>query len=511
MCGIAGVYDPNGVDISSIEKISQTIRHRGPDDEGYLFLDAADIMVPLRGEDTIEELTDLAHLKGHKGSIKLALIHRRLSIIDLSPSGHQPMLTPDGTLAIIFNGEIYNYIELRAELEKPGYTFRSGSDTEVILAAYRQWGEQCVMRFVGMWAFVIFDRPKNILFCSRDRFGIKPFYYTERKGSFAFASEIKALLAANNTGPGLHRPNAIEFLVNNNQNFSGSTFISGINELLPGHNLVYNLAGNNSVLKQYYKLNKSDDLNDISHDEAVSMFSRLINDSISLHIRSDVPVGSCLSGGLDSSTIIAHLAEKELPGGLSTFTASFPGTPIDECQYINKLKNLYEFSDHFTYPDLKKLISETDPFLWHQDLPVQSTSMFAQWEVMKLANHHRVKVLLDGQGMDEILGGYSEFVGAYLLGQLSGLHFGKFLRTTKDLRTTYRTSRVANELARALFYYIPGPLRYSIYSSKRTGPSLISPEYKNVIKKIKFRRRISDSIRETSLISIITDTCTASI
>jgi asparagine synthase (glutamine-hydrolysing) len=502
MCGIAGIYDIRGVSLNTITSVSGVLRHRGPDDEGFLFIDSDNLVKSLRGDDTITELSCLTPFSAYSGSPKLAFIHRRLSIIDLKPTGHQPMCLADNRFAIIYNGEVYNYIELRTELQKLGYSFFSDSDTEVILNSYRHWSEKCVDHFVGMWAFVILDRTKNILFCSRDRFGIKPFYYFENPDFFAFGSEIKALLALPQVQPILDENKAIEFLTNGNQNFNGKTFFSGISELLPAHNMIYDLLSQTLSSYSYYSIKLSDSLINISHDEAIKKMSELINDAISIHLRSDVPVGTCLSGGLDSTTIIAHVAGIKLPYKVCTFTASFPGTNVDETSYINQLKGLYDFSDYYTYPDLKKLWSVADPFLWHQELPVQSTSMFAQWEVMKLAHDNLIKVLLDGQGMDEILGGYSEFTGSLLLGHLTNGRFLKFFKAYIDLKTNYKTSPVLNELARAMFQYIPEALRHRIYSSQRVGPSIINKKYSDILQEIKFERRISNSMRETSLMSI---------
>ena len=209
------------------------------------------------------------------------------------------MMMADANLAIIFNGEIYNYIELREELEKFGYSFKSSSDTEVILATYRHWGEKCVERFIGMWAFVVLDIRRNILFCSRDRFGIKPFYYFERQAFFAFSSEIKSLLALPQIRASLDESKAIEFLVNGNQNFYDKTFFQGICVLPPGQNMIYDLNEQKLLKKTYYILSLNNNWKGISHNEAVNEFTRLVNDLIILHHRSDVPIGSCLSGGLD--------------------------------------------------------------------------------------------------------------------------------------------------------------------------------------------------------------------
>ncbi len=502
MCGIGGIYNPDGFSPQTVIKMSETIRHRGPDDEGYSFVDFKNVFTPLRGKNTIKEMEYLKPVNEVEGEIKLALLHRRLSIIDLKPSGHQPMSSMQNDLTIVFNGEIYNYIELRDELKKSGYSFKSESDTEVILASYQHWSEKCVDHFLGMWAFVILDIRRNILFCSRDRFGIKPFYFIHEGTKFAFSSEIKALLVIPGITPELETKNAIEFLTNGNQYFFDKTFFRGINQLPPGHNLIYSLNEHRLSLHSFYNLYASDNFNSIGLEEAIQEFHRLVADSIKIHLRADVPIGTCLSGGLDSSTIVAMLSDQNLPYKLNTFSASFPGDSVDETYFIKKLKPLYNFSDHYTYPDPQKLWKEIDLLLWHQDVPVQSTSLFAQWEVMSLAQKASVKVLLDGQGMDEILGGYSEFIGAYLLGQISRIQIIKVIKSLRYLKSNYKTTPVYNELSRALFYLFPQSFRSYIYSTRRLGPSIIGEKYKDVSKKIIFKTRITNSIRETSIYSI---------
>ena len=502
MCGVAGIFNFNGVDLRVVEAISDILRHRGPDDEGFMIFDENYIGHSLKGKDTVPELFDLPHIKGYKGFVKLALIHRRLSIIDLKPTGHQPMSVPEFKLSIIYNGEIYNYLELRQELIGLGYSFKTDSDTEVIIMSYRQWSEKCVEHFLGMWAFVIFDQHRNILFCSRDRFGIKPFYYHNGLGLFTFASEIKGLFSLCVIKPHLDKIKAIEFLANSNMSFNGETIFTGINELLPGHNLIYDITAQKSSIYRYYQLEYLDSLKNISIDDAVKKFDDLIDSSIDFHLRSDVPIGTCLSGGLDSGTILSRIAKKDLPYGINTFTASFPGLYVDETQYVKSLSKIYKFSDYYTYPDINQVMSESEKFLWHQDLPVMSTSMFAQWKVMELAHEKSTKVLLDGQGMDEILGGYSEFTGAYLAGNLLQGKFLRFFRQYKAFRKNYKTSSINNELGRAFFYNLPEFLKYGIYSHKRLGPSVINQKYNELLKGIKFERRIFSSIHETSISSV---------
>jgi asparagine synthase (glutamine-hydrolysing) len=502
MCGIAGIYSRNGFLPPMAVKMSEKLSHRGPDDEGFLFVDFDNKCEFLKGGSTIKELSGLSLAENYGKKARLGLIHRRLSIIDLKPTGHQPMSYVSGDVHIVFNGEIYNYIEIKEELIKQGYHFVTESDTEVIIASYLHWGEKCVDHFIGMWSFVILDHKNRLLFCSRDRFGIKPFYYFKEDGIFIFASEVKAILVYEGITPKLDKSNAIEFLINGNQYFRGKTFFDNICQLPPGHNLVYDLDNNQVIIKEFYSIPSREELSKIGICDAIYEFDRLVDDAIRLHLRADVPIGSSLSGGLDSANIVARLVKKNLPYKVNTFTASFPGHSIDESHYVRKLKEKYDIIDHYTFPDPIKLWQEADKFLWHQEMPLQSTSPFAQWEVMNMAKECSIKVLLDGQGMDEILGGYSEFVGAYLLGLFTGGRLLKAFKSIKDLKSNYKTSSISNELGRSIFQYLPQFLKTNIYSSRRLAPSMINTKYRNLSREVKFERRISNSIRETSIMSI---------
>ena len=194
MCGIAGIYNPEGVAVNDVVSLSKTLRHRGPDDEGFFLSYTGNISEHFRGDDTIEELRSLKHISENGKQSSLALMHRRLSILDVSEMGHQPLVSDNERYVIVFNGEVYNYKEIRQELISKGHQFKSESDTEVVLNSFVEWGEKCVERFVGMWAFVIHDKQENTLVLSRDRYGVKPLYFYQRGSYFAFASEIKALL-----------------------------------------------------------------------------------------------------------------------------------------------------------------------------------------------------------------------------------------------------------------------------------------------------------------------------
>jgi asparagine synthase (glutamine-hydrolysing) len=339
----------------------------------------------------------------------LVLGHRRLAIIDLSSTGLQPMSNKDGSLWIVYNGEVYNYLELRAELEKAGYTFRSRSDTEVILYAYQAWGEDCVYHFNGMWAFAIADLQRQKLFCSRDRLGIKPFHYFFDREHFVFSSEIKQLLNFPFVPRRINELAVYEFLAYGAVEHCEETFFAGILNLLPGHNLVLDFANRSLATRRYYQPHFTIN-NRITLTEAAGEFGRLLRDSVRLRLRSDVEVGSCLSGGLDSSSIVClmHrlLQEQGQTNVQHTFSSHFEEKEANELEYMQAVIQATGVQAHFTCPTAVDLLQDLERMVWHQEEPFGSTSIFAQWSVFKLVHEHGVKVMLDGQGADELLAGY---------------------------------------------------------------------------------------------------------
>lgn len=391
MCGIAGIVtSQEKITEGKIRQMTDAIRHRGPDGEGC-FINA-------------------------EGTVGLG--HRRLSIIDLSDAGSQPMHSPDNRFSIIFNGEIYNYIELRDIQLKNGFRFTSNSDTEVLLNLYIEKGEDCLRYLDGMFAFAIWDDLKKTLFCARDRFGEKPFYYYHIPGKlFAFASEIKALKAI-----GIEmefHPHRIGWYLNDkyalsNPQLQDETFFTNVYKLQAGYSLTID---NNIKLarKKYWDLN-IDKINlSINFNEAREQFTYLFKQSIKLRLRSDVPVGTSLSGGLDSSSVVCVIAEmlKESGGSQKTFSARFKNYSLDEGSFIEEVIKGKQLESFSTWPDGNDLYSQFEDFMYHQEEPVGSANQFSQWEVMKLAKNENVTVLLDGQGADEIVTGYSHYFDIY--------------------------------------------------------------------------------------------------
>lgn len=392
MCGIAGIVSPRQK-LSDIFEMSDTLKrmtnalaHRGPDGEG--------------------------HWINENG--KTGLGHRRLSIIDLSENGAQPMHYLN-RYSIVHNGEIYNYIELRETLKKKGYTFQSQSDTEIILAAYDCWKEDCLQQFDGMFAFAIWDEKEQILFAARDRFGEKPFYYFLDEERFLFASEMKALWAA-----GVERKKNDTLLLYyladgqlTNPFNPAETFYENIFSLPAASYLQYNLAANKLDIQQWWDLDKETHVN-ISEKEAAEKLLSLLSSSVSKRLRSDVELGNSLSGGLDSSSILALIHQQNKNFQPKTFSAVFPGFEKDESTFIDKVLSKYPSANFRITPAADDFTNDLNKFIYHQEEPVQSASVYLQYKVFELAKQNGVKVLLDGQGADEILGGYIKYLHWFL-------------------------------------------------------------------------------------------------
>ena len=470
MCGIYGIWHTGGrqVDLNALRKAVASLRHRGPDDEGYLLVDTRSARATLAGGDRTRPelgLPPLGHFAGVIGErYDLALGFRRLSILDLSPAGHQPMCSHDGRLWLVFNGEVYNYIELRRELEAAGDTFTTGTDSEVILAAYRRWGPDCLSRFNGMWALAIWDGDARRLFLARDRFGVKPLYtVTSQPEVFAFASEIKALVSSG-VVPFSPRPEAVADYVAEGRFPShrrGETFFEGVQELPGGHYAI--VEHSRRWAKRYWWL-PVDAVAEAPTDSAVAEYGRLFTDSVRLRLRADVPVGTCLSGGLDSSSIVAvagHLMQTEHSVSLErlgdhqqTFSAVYDDAGRwNEREYIDRVLGHTGAAGNFVYPTLDRLLADLDQLIWHQDEPFQTTSIFAQWCVMSLARERGVTVLLDGQGADEILAGYQPYnvwLGHLIVG-------GKLLQAAREAREAHDVAGASTLplLARSLAPHLP--------------------------------------------------------
>jgi asparagine synthase (glutamine-hydrolysing) len=388
MCGICGVLSQKADDgsIAPLTKaMSDSLAHRGPDGSGNF------------------------------SSHHIALGHRRLAIIDLV-TGDQPMLSSDKRYALVFNGEIYNYIELREELRSLGRKFRTTSDTEVLLQAFEQWGSSCISKLNGMWAFAIWDDREKRLFLSRDRFGIKPLYYAINDDKFLFASEPKALLASGSVERTVNRRIVYDYLAFTITGHTSETFLEGISQLLPGHSMSVDRSLQPKI-ERFWQLPKSPKPSDKSDNSLIGEFKELFSDAVRLRLRSDVPVGSCLSGGIDSTSIVctAQNMLKDADGKIKrmeTFSAIFKGSNIDESRFIKETEGRIGTNSHYVAPRKEGIFADLEDFVRSQDEPIITASPIAQCNVMRLANENKVKVLLDGQGADETLGGYTRFISS---------------------------------------------------------------------------------------------------
>lgn len=499
MCGIAGYFSINPQPASIVGRMTDLIRHRGPDDEGFLlFDDLATSPLICGGQDTPADAyrantayapkEQLGTLGEHP--VMLALGHRRLSIVDLSPLGHQPMSYADGRYWIVYNGEVYNHIELRAELEKAGHLFVSHSDTEVILAAYAQWGEACLSRFNGMFAFLIYDSVSTTLFAARDRFGVKPFYYwVSAGGVIAFASEIKQFTVLPGWQAKVNPQRAYDFLNWSLIDHTDETLFTGVFQLRGGQALKLNIkdvvtampeAGSRLAVYDWYKLGSR--TFDGSAQEAAKAFREHLFDSVRLRLRADVPVGSCLSGGLDSSSIVcvlnSILQEKDAHALQKTFSACADIKRFDEREFIDDVVRHTGVEGHYVYPDLSNLFSTCEKITWHQDEPFGSTSIYAQWEVFKLAAQNGVKVMLDGQGADEQLAGYHPYFGVRLARLFKTGHWLAFYREIRAIRAVHGYS-ISWVMQQALNNLLPEALRQPL-RGLAGKPTVVVPDWLNI-------------------------------
>ena len=401
MCGISGIINKNNKSVEEllIHQMTEIIAHRGPDSSGsYLYKN-------------------------------IAFGHRRLSILDLSSSGHQPMKYLDD-LVITYNGEIYNFIEIREELIQKGYIFDSNSDTEVILKAYHCWGKTCVNYFNGMWSFSILDIKQKIVFCSRDRFGVKPFYYIENNDLFAFGSEISQLLTflPNKI---LNKKVALDYLISGIEECSNETFFKDIYLLKGGHNLVFDLQTNSYEIERYYNLKLSDQKN-TSVDDYIQELKR----SITLRLRSDVKVGTCLSGGIDSSTI-SSFASKLYQNSNEKFMAIHAKSSeykSDESKFAKIVSKIANINLNLVEPSYSDFKSNIQSIIKIQQEPFGSLSIIMQYFVFKKAKELGCIVMLDGQGGDETLLGYERYYPAIVKSKKGIAKLKALLQSSKNSR-----------------------------------------------------------------------------
>ena len=405
MCGIAGIVSPYAADtnINKLKTMAESLAHRGPDGEGVWL--------------SPKKMAGLAH--------------RRLSIIDLSNKAIQPMHYND-RYSIVFNGEIYNYIELKRDLQKAGYRFSNESDTEVILAAYDCYKQKCLQFFDGMFAFAIWDEYEQSLFAARDRFGEKPFYYSKDHQRFFFASEMKALWVA-----GIKKSISERMLLNyitlgyvQNPSDPAQTFYNNIFSLPPAHYLT--LKKSHLNIERYWALDKQASI-EVSESEAMEKVDALLSASVTKRMRSDVPIGTSLSGGIDSTGILRYIKQNQ-NNNFKTFSAVFPSFEKDESNFINLASTYFNVDNTKVLTDEHGLVKDFEKLMYHQEEPFPSSSLYAQYKVYEAAKLNGVTVLLDGQGADEIFAGYNRYIHWFLQELVSRNQFKEFFKEKRQFK-----------------------------------------------------------------------------
>jgi asparagine synthase (glutamine-hydrolysing) len=386
--------------LERVPRVAQLLFHRGPDDGGYLQFSAGSAA--------------LSRDWRTRPETQVALLHRRLSIIDLSDTGWQPMQTPDGRYAMVFNGEVYNFIELREELSALGHRFHSESDTEVVLAAYAQWGPQALKRFTGMFAFALLDTHERTVLLARDPFGIKPLYYTVCGDALFFASEMPALLEFASVPRQADPHRLYRFLRYGVTDEGDGTLLHGVQQLQAAHFAYVAVDAPGCVAERPYWTAQAAERADISFSEAAAGLRERFLWSVQVHLRSDVPLGTALSGGIDSSAIVAAIRALDSQAEIHAFSYVAAGTPLDEERWIDLAAASVNAHVHKITPTASELRDDLDALTSAQGEPFGSTGIYAQYRVFHEAARCGIKVMLDGQGGDEILGGYRQYLGARL-------------------------------------------------------------------------------------------------
>lgn len=427
MCGISGIFNFNGakVDDSQLNEMNRITRHRGPDGQGIF------------AEDNV------------------GLGSNRLAIIDLREISNMPLYDTENRYVIVFNGEIFNYIEVRDELLKKGHKFNTDSDTEVTLNAYKEWGEDCLHKLNGMWAFAIWDKKEKTLFCSRDRYGIKPFYYYRDNDKLIFASEIKQIHSCG-VDKSVNDEIIYDYLVFHFIDHTENTFFKHIQKLQAGHKLT--VKNGKLSVKRWYDLPPDNIMSDTRN--LYNDFYSLFYDSVRLRLRSDVEVGSCLSGGLDSSAIVCTMHEilhnEGKPVNQKTYTACYDDPSIDERPYVEEVIKQTNSTKYYLFPDVNEFLNDLESLTFHQDEPYTGATVFAQWCVFKKIHETGIKVVLDGQGSDEILLGYFSFFPFHLKRNM--LNPVKFV--SEYINGINTTNLGINKFTQNLIYFNTGSIRY---------------------------------------------------
>lgn len=483
MCGISGIIDFGTSETryslpAMLHKMTNSLAHRGPDDEGYL------LFYPDGGETVAYGDATHASLKGkgvHIGSANTqamaGLGHRRLAIIDSRPAGHQPMTSADGRFTIVYNGEVYNFQDLRLQLIKHGYTFTTDTDTEVLLACYAHWGDFMTKYLEGMWAFVIYDREKKILFGSRDRFGVKPLYYTITNHYFAFASEAKALVGLPFIDAKVFRPAAFEYLVNGKLEYESQSLFVDVNEVASATSFHFRLEEKVYKSWTHYNLGYKPDLGSFDA-EKFKHHSHKVRKSVTTAIKDrlvgDAPVGVFLSGGVDSSAIACLLNKviKETPNAnvgsqIKAFTAGYDDRKLDESRYAKRVVEQIGADWHRIVPKGDQFIHRLEEMAYAQDFPVLGTGTFSHYLLMEKASKEGIKVVLDGVGGDELFSGYRHHFNIYMRDLWREGAYGQYLANLLAANTSFASrGSLLRARGRQLYFAFAEKYRKSLISQE---------------------------------------------
>lgn len=409
MCGIVGgVYSGSDNSRQRLFQASlQALSRRGPNDQGY----------------------ESFH---RPNGAELWLGHTRLSILDTSNAGHQPMHSHDHNFTIVFNGEIYNFKELRSELCKFGFSFHSESDTEVLVAAWQHWGEACLPLLKGMFSLAIYNHQAGILTCIRDPFGIKPFYYSEENYNFLFASELQAIKELKQEKIKLNVQRAYDYLVHGDYDSKNSTFIDGIYQLMPGSLMTVDITTGVISEPRRWWTPKVEQTSTLSFASAADELRERFLENIKLHLRSDVPLGAALSGGVDSSAVVCAIRKLEPHSDINTFSFIAKDSAISEESWVDLINEYTRAKAHKVLVTPDELANDLDDMIRAQGEPFGSTSIYAQYRVFKLAKDSGITVTLDGQGADELLAGYHGYPGKRIKSMLEKHQYLKTLNFARE-------------------------------------------------------------------------------
>jgi len=427
VCGISGAISVNpNLKTSDGWQMVALGEHRGPDGS----------QLAIANDDQFLKVDGNLEVSSASWCV---LGHSRLTILGLSEESNQPFLTPDGRYAMVFNGEIYNFLEIRSELENAGATFHTDGDTEVLFRALITWGREALPKLRGMFSFAFADHQSKKILLARDHFGIKPLHIYSHESTVYFASEIKQFTALESWRPEVNEEVALEFLLYGVTDHRKESFFRNVQKLLPGH--LAEISIDQEVKLDFQKWTVDQQLPKIkSFSDGMTQYRDAFIKSVEMHLRSDVEVGSCLSGGLDSSAIVGVVSDLIAPKSMHTFTATSELNSINEKHYAEAVISFCQTKPHFVEPTATQLLTEIESLIWHQDEPFGSTSIFAQWCVFKLVRESGIKVVLDGQGADEQLAGYNSFLTTYLI---SLLRTGRFIQFVRQLRKLRRAGRIS--------------------------------------------------------------------